>query len=269
MPVRDLKYFIAEYANVYLRTAICFVDDLTYGNRGIKMPDPATQPIIKLNETLIAITPYLILGNSLERNFAVLLNKLPEEKNIYLKLVQEKENIMRENIKDSLRVYSYRYFHGKIPVSEKLPDIDLAIISDKEKTVQILELKWFIAPAEVREVIEKGQEIRKGVSQLVILSKALHANPKAFYNVLSIDETYHVYFIVISENFIGEEGDQIPEIPVIQIDHYLRKANDVKDFERFSDWLSDRQFLPVEGRDFKVNSVISTIDKWNLSMAWD
>ena len=67
------------------------LDDLTYGNRGIKHPDPALQPLIKLNSDFYAIVPSIWMCSAAERNLTALLNKLPSEKEIYRKLVSEKE----------------------------------------------------------------------------------------------------------------------------------------------------------------------------------
>ena len=57
-----------------------------------------------------------------------------------------------------------------------LPDVDLAIISDSEKMCLLLELKWFIDPAEAREIIEKSEEIEKGISQVLQLKQAFGNN---------------------------------------------------------------------------------------------
>ena len=86
----DLGYIDSIYAPTYnelLNRVIRFsrlpdrkvrkiFDDLTYGNRGIKYPDPALQPLIKLNSQRYAIMPHLWLFSAAERNLEALINKM-------------------------------------------------------------------------------------------------------------------------------------------------------------------------------------------------
>ena len=137
-------------------------DDLTYGNRDITHPDPALQPLIKLNSEHYAIVPSLWMCSTAERNLTALLNKLPSEKKTYRKLVSEKETLMKESFTTALFNKDFRFVSGNV---KDLPDIDFAIVNDSEKACLLLELKWFIAPTVARERIEKSKEIVKGISQ--------------------------------------------------------------------------------------------------------
>ena len=119
------------------------VADLTLGARGIKRLDPALQPIIRLNENLYSFMPNLLMNSSVERNFTVLLNRIPEEKDVYARLLDEKELVMKESIKRQIALPTLRYFEGKIG---NAPPVDLVIISDTDKACLFLELKWFIEP---------------------------------------------------------------------------------------------------------------------------
>jgi hypothetical protein len=53
--------------------------------------------------------------------------------------------------------------------------IDLAVLDDDAKAGLILEIKWFNEPSEIREVIEKTEEIRKGIKQLGSLKERIEA----------------------------------------------------------------------------------------------
>jgi hypothetical protein len=181
-----------------------------------------------------------------------------------MRLVAEKEVVLRDRIKQELHLPSLRHFHGRVSTSKDLPDIDLAIIDDPNRILFIIELKWFVEPAEIREVLEKAQEIKKGISQLLALSKALQDRPEIFHKELSIDATYRVVFVVVSNNAIGQDWSQHPNVPVIQADHLLRKANFFNDLHKTADWLMRGEYLPVEGKDYEVMHVTSTIGKWNV-----
>ena len=154
----ELLNRVVRYSRVPKAKVKSIFDDLTYGNGGIKHPDPALQPLIKLNSACYAIMPHLWLFCSPERNLTVLLNRMPSEKEIYAKLVDEKENLMRVRFTDDLCRSDFRFVCGNVA---NLPDVDLAIVKDSEKACLLLELKWFIEPAEIREIMDRSEDIKK------------------------------------------------------------------------------------------------------------
>lgn len=262
MPTYDeLLRRIVRYSGVSDAKVLSIFDDLTYGNRGIKHPDPALQPLIKLNSKNYAIAPHLWICSAAERNLTVLLNRLLSEKSIYAKLVNEKESLMRERLTDVLADEGYRCIWGNVP---NLPDIDLAIIRDSEKACLLLELKWFIEPAEVREIVNKSKEIEKGISQLLQLKRAFTENHKSLLEKLGIDSHYKLEGVVASDNWIGHARVQSPEIPVIQIDHLTAKLKAAQNLRSAMDWLKDRKYLPKTDQHFKVNNSTATIGRWKL-----
>ena len=196
-----------------------------------------------------------------ERNLTIFLNRLPSEKAIYGKLTNQKESLMRERLTDALANKGYRFISAKVP---NLPDIDLAIIRDSEKACLLLELKWFIEPAEVREIVNKSKEIKKGISQLLQLKRAFTENHKLLLEKLGIDSHYKLEGVVASDNWIGHARVQSPEIPVIQIDHLIAKLKAADSLRSVMDWLKDRKYLPNTDQHFKVHNSTATIGKWKL-----
>ena len=257
----ELLRRIVRYSGVPDAKVLSIFDDLTYGNKGIKHPDPALQPLIKLNSESYAIAPHLWLGSAAERNLTVLLNRLPSEKVIYAKLVNEKENLMQQRLTNALADEDFRFISGNVP---NLPDIDLAIIRDSEKACLLLELKWFIEPAIVGEIIDKSKEIEKGISQLLQLKRAFAENSKPLLEKLEIDSDYKLEGIVVSDNWIGHAKVQSPEIPIIQIDHLIAKLKAADSLRSVMDWLKDRKYLPNTDQHFKVHNSTATIGKWKL-----
>jgi len=254
---------ITRYSSVIEHAVSHILDDLTYGNKQIDSPDPAIQPLIKLNSNQYAIVPNLIINSSVERNFTILLNKLPSERDIYSRLVSEKEKLMRIKIQEEIKGKNVRFFHGKIPSRHDLPDIDLALISDIDKVCIFMELKWFIDPAEVREILEKSEEIEKGISQLNMILQTIDKNPKQIFEALGIDSTYKLCFIVVSENWIGFSKIQDSKVPAIKCEHLLKKIKETKDLNRIIDWLNKREFLPKLGSHYEIVEKIYTIGKWS------
>ena len=182
----ELIWQLSKFSNCKFEIVKKIVRDLEYGTRGIKSPDPAIQPIIKLSHNEYGLMPNLISNSAIERNLLILMNCIPSEKKIYLRLVEQKEEYFRKKILNELSGLHIRHYSGNIGGHTNLPDIDLALIDDQKKYVFVLEIKWFIEPAEVREVIEKSDEIAKGISQLLTLRGEYQRNPNLFYNTLQV-----------------------------------------------------------------------------------
>jgi len=257
----ELLRRVVRYSGVSDAKVQSIFDDLSYGNRGISRPELALQPLIKLNSETYAIVPHLWMCSSAERNLTVLLNKLPSEKGIYAKLAGEKEELMRQRFTNGLSDKGFRFISGKV---SGLPDVDLVIIRDSEKTCLLLELKWFIAPAVARERIEKSEEIEKGISQVIKLKRAFANNHGPLLEKLKIDSCYTLEGIVVSDNWIGYANVQSPEIPVIRADHLIAKLKVTENLESVIEWLKDRKYLPKEGEHFKVHRPTTRIGNWTL-----
>ena len=257
----ELLRRVVRYSGVSDTKVRSIFDDLTYGNRGIKHLDPALQPLIKLDSQHYAIMPHLWLLLNPERNLTVLFNRLPSERKIYAKLVDEKEDLMRKHFAVNLPDKDFKFICGNVA---KLPDIDLAIVDDSEKACLLLELKWFIAPAEFREVVEKSKEIKKGIDQSLKFKEAFRDSHEPLLKKLGIDVSYRLETIVVSQNWIGEANVQNPEVPVIRADHLIAKLKATESLRSTMDWLKNREYLPKEGKDFEVHGITSTIGKWSL-----
>ena len=128
----ELLNRVVHYSRVSESVVRSIFDDLTYANKDISHPDPALQPLIKLNPEVYGIMPHLWFCCSAERNLMALFNKLSSEKAIYAELVYEKEELMRGRFFSGVSDKGFRLICGNV---SGLPDIDLAIIMDDEKSV--------------------------------------------------------------------------------------------------------------------------------------
>ena len=254
---------VIRYSGVSKAEVQSILDDLTYGNGSISHSELAMCPLIKLNSEYYAIVPHVWICSSAERNFTALLNRLKSEKDIYLKLASaEKEERMRQHFTEDLSHKGYRFIWGNVA---NLPDVDLAIINDSEKTCLLLELKWFIAPTVARERVEKSKEIEKGISQVCKLKQAFEDNYRPLLDKLNIDSSYRFEGVVVSQNWIGYANVQSAEIPVIRANHLIKKLKSTESLQSNIEWLKDREHLPKEGTHFKiVDGDTITIGNWSL-----
>lgn len=260
----ELSKRLKRYTGISIEIVNEIIRDFTFGARGIRNPDPAIQPLIALSANHIAISPVLFLGIDIERNFTVLLNRLPEEKKAYSQLSNERETISRRSIIDRVKPLHLRFWHGVLPGRNDLPDLDLAIIDDTQKTCLVLELKAFIGPAEPREILEKSEEIAKGVSQIIVLRDAFHAESVLLTEPLKIDGSYNVLFAVVSETFVGRPGVQNESVPVVRLDHLVRRLLAGASLSSVCEWLRTRKYLPIEGTHFEVREIHASVGDWRL-----
>lgn len=240
------------------------IEDLTFGERGIRAPDPALQPLVRANSTQMILAPQLLLGTSAERNLTALLNMIPAERQIYSNLVQLKEESLRRRMIERIREQSTLTAHwGAVPSRPDLPDVDLVLVDDQARSALVLEIKWFIDPAEVREMLARGEEIAKGIAQLKRLASARDME-RSLLEPLGVDANCRVGYAVASANWIGQGYLQDVSVPVIQADHLLRRLAGSTALSEVLDWLSTRAYLPQQGRDFLVRPVASQVGRFSL-----
>lgn len=236
------------------------IEYLTFGEVGVRNPDIAIQPIVDLKSGEVAVSPFIFMNVNCERNLCVLLNQIGEERKIYSGLVEEKEKSLREEVMKILSDTDYSFKFGRIDDT----DVDLAIIDRNKKECLVIELKWFIEPAEIREVIQRSKEIKKGVGQAKVISSAWKLGDSRLVNeVLQIDSDYKFLAIVASVTSIGNLSAQDEEVPVVKIWHLVDEIIHAGDLGVVIQWLKDRSYLPVKDIDFKVGELEINTGSWS------
>jgi hypothetical protein len=262
----ELARDIASYTGLGIRKVQEVLYDLTLGSHGLQphQTEPALQPLIDLDGRHYAIMPLLWLNLASERNWTVLMNRLPGEQKAYSGLVKYKEELMRRRIESGLSDSEYRTAHGKIPGHPELPDVDLAIISDAGKLCVMTELKWFIDPAEIDEIMNKSKEIEKGILQMRRLKVAFDEECRGLLRLLGINKEYRVATAVVSANWIGHGWVQDRDVPVIREEHLAAKLSAASDLSEVVRWLNERHYLPIEGVHYDLVEMTATSGRWRL-----
>lgn len=260
----ELVRRICRYSGVTEDAVVAIVDNLTYSAREQRNPDPALQPIVPLSPSTVAMSPNLIMNSSMERNLAVLLNRLPEERRVYSAFSQGRETASRERLIKELSGLRLRFWRGLIPQWGAASEVDLVIVSDTEKQCLILELKSFIAPAEPREIIERSEEIRHGTEQIRDRIDKARDLPGPLRTALGIDDSYRLTWAVASETSVGAVYVQSPDVPVVNTRHLVTKLTRNPDLIECCRWLENRAYLPIEGVHYKSMETDATIGKWTL-----
>ncbi len=256
----ELVARLRRYTGISAPTIKKLLDLLTFGSNGIRNPDAAIQPLIDLRDGSYALSPFLWLNTAAERNLCVLLNQIPSQKRHYANLTNTKEEAIRSKIVKMLTPRGYRIEKGIL----RGTDLDIAIIDDAEKACLCLELKWFIEPAEIRETIERSEELANGVKQTKIIKGLRETlDDHLMRTVLKIDESYQFLPAVASHNWIGHDNVQDADVPIIKTGHLLSKLEELNSLSALIGWLQRREFLPVEGKDYRVMPMEIACGGWS------
>jgi hypothetical protein len=236
------------------------VEYLTFGEASIRNPDIAIQPIVDLRNGELAISTFVFLNVNCERNLCVLLNQINKERMIYSRLVKDKEIKLRDEIIDRIRVTGYETKYGELDDT----DVDLAIIDRELKKCITIELKWFIEPAEIREVIQRSKEVKKGVEQAKKITELWCVNDKRLVNdILDIDASFDFLAVVAPVTSIGNPSAQDINILIIKTWHLIDEILRVGDLGEVMEWLKNRHYLPKKDVDFKIKHVDIKSGDWS------
>jgi hypothetical protein len=234
----------------------------TFGSSGIRDPDIATQPLIDLCNGSYALAPFVWLNSAAERNLCVLLNQIPEQRRIYSDLTNNKESATKAEIIEVLTPLGVAFGWGDV----KGTNVDIAIVDHRNKACLCLELKWFIEPAEIREITERTKDLADGVAQAKTIN-ALHAqfDERLLKHVLKIDSGYSFLSVVASQNWIGHDDVQDPDVPIIKVGHLLTKIQEARALPDVIAWLKDRWYLPNEGKDYNIVPMEISCGGWQAT----
>ncbi len=260
----ELVARVARYAGLSSRIAAAVVDDLTYGNLGQRVPDPALQPLVLLADDIYGWSPHLATTADLERNLVVLINRIPEGKEAYARLSNESEERLRQRLASELAGAGWRSWHGRVPGWAEDLDVDLALISDRDKECLCLELKSFISPAEPAEVIHRSEEVARGIEQVRERRARCEVEHDPLYEALGMGADYDVRWAVVSENSVGGAWVQVDDVPVVNAGHLVRRLKSSGSIAEVGKWMERREYLPVEGRDFTPATEDVTVAGWTL-----
>ena len=263
IPKENLIKMLAHYTNIKRGIVEEVLDLITFGSNGIDCPDIATQPLIDLRNGSYALSPFVWLNSAAERNLCALLNQVPMHRDAYSRLTNQKEGEMRNEIIQFLSPFGFDFEKGIVQGT----DVDLAIIDRKSKVCLCLELKWFIEPAEIREIVDRSKDLHTGIEQARKLN-ALHqaSDQRLVKDILKVDASYSFLSVVVSRNWIGHDEIQCPDVPIIKVWHLLNKIKDCKGalLEPLV-WLRDREYLPKHDVDYSIVPTEIACGEWRAN----
>jgi hypothetical protein len=261
VPRQELSARLQRYSGVHRGVVERVIDLLTFGAQ-VDSPDIATQPLVDLRNGTYALSPFVWLNTNMERNLCVLLNQIPAEKDRYSILSNEKEAVTRREIIEALVSLGYDFRTGEV----KGTNLDLAVIDRVNRACLCLELKWFIEPAEIREIEHRTNELAKGVQQCKVINNLFgQHDERLIKSVLGIESDYLFLSAVGSVNWIGFGDVQDSDVPIIKVMHLVNKIVESGSLAEAINWLKVRDFLPKEGRDYSIMPMEVSCGEWSAT----
>jgi len=198
--------------------------------------DPIWQPIFRINENNILISPSLLLGSSAERNLIALLNKKPKTRELYHRVSLEKET---EQLSEIETLFTKNRFLVKERVQVKrkdgnrLSDADLLIFDLEEDSAMVIQAKWLLRPDFVTEVVARDDEMLKSLSVTTeVVARVIELGSvwlsQIFGQKLALNPS-RVFGVIVNRDFLPSGWVNSEKVPIVD-DDFLRSFTSTAEF---------------------------------------
>lgn len=223
------------------------VRELTFGGQDMKQPDIALQPLVPLTGHRYCWAPSFVSSSALERNLITLLNRFPASQRAYERLSGQREGFLRDKLESAFKKIGVRCWSDAVPGWGRGRDVDLVAIDDRSKQCLVMELKSFLGPADPPELHHRSEELAKGIRQIRVRRCLATEQRAALDRTLGIDRHFSLTFLVVSETWAGGGLVIDEEVPILRSSTLIRKIRETRDLTAVASWVSNRDFLPVDG----------------------
>lgn len=230
-----------------------FVEYLRLGNE-VQSPDPALQPIIPLQDGLLAVPCLMFLSCNHDRNLLVLQNRIQRSEFDRLSRLFEKAMVG-----ELLEVVRTRWPHARANViirdGKAFEEIDLLIGDPEKKTLLICECRWMLQPGDPREVQHRKAACREKVGQLSRKIEWLDGRTGQSLDALDIsrlaNEKWKIEGLVVIRTFGGAfSGEE--RLPVLTDQVFLQGVRQAQSLDHLASWSQSLAWLPQEGVHFDL-----------------
>lgn len=198
--IDNIVSYIEQMTNVDKEVIKNILEYITFepGKRNV---DIMYQPIVVMPGNIAVIAPMLFVGSNPERNLlSVVSSKTDFE---HSKEVNNLENLMVEEIEETLKQHSKLVVIKHKDLEGRLPDIDLGIYDPESNAVLLCELKWFMAADSSKEVYAREDDITHGCEQSSQIMAYAMNDKKALKKCLKLMIVMMwIYFAVLLRDII-------------------------------------------------------------------
>ena len=246
---QDWAELLSQLSTVGIDIVNAVIEDLTLG--ATRLSDLIVHPFVPLDDDSrrLGLLPHFVLASNAEEN--VLRTCSIIRPRFYNAASAAKESEMMEELRS---LESPFRLLGPIKVRGNLPDIDLVVEDSATSTIAICELKWGRKPYSVGEHISRDEELLHGARQLEMLQQFLEANLDFFQKRRYLNRNLLEYK---RREYLLVSRDHLKWIPptngrAIVGFNPFKAILDKPDLSAGLDSLLDYSWLPVEGKDFKI-----------------
>ena len=249
---------IAEISGLSKQICEAIIHDLILDPVALPGASMCIHPFVRLDDFTLAVAPKFPLASAVDdniiRSFSYTFPTLFSAQNT------DKESAMRERLTEVAAQYAVRH---SIELPDKSTEIDLILSDEASSTVVLAELKWSRKPNRSLEVIDRDQEIAKGVTQLKLIRKYVREHPTFLSDrgklPRSLSSYSNVYFLLIVWDhwYWIEPEDGIAAVHLGVLLPALRRHSSL---QCLMVELLKYEWLPVEGRDFRVTYATASVN---------
>jgi len=248
---------LSEMSGVGRATTEAIINDMTFG--ATRLLDMIVHPFVPLDDCgrRLGLVPHFVLASNAEENILRICSYVRPR--FYNAASAQKEVEMREELNSCASPF---HLGGPVRLRRDLPDIDLVVEDTKTSTVAICELKWGRKPYSVAETVLRDQELTHGAEQLEMVQRFLRDNPDflRLRRVLSrsLNEYRRIEYLLVARDHMKwiAPVEQRSIVGFNPFKSVLERA----DFSAGVDRLLSYDWLPVEGRDFRVEFKDDTVN---------
>lgn len=215
-----------------------------------------SQPFFALDENMLALSAFMTLGSSAERNlFDLLSNKMSDE---YEHIKDLKEEQWAGHLANR---FSKLGFHA-VP-QRKFPDrggdVDLFVFDSSKKLGLVVQLKWFLVDRIKSTHLEQGTS---AIDQAKASVAWIKNSPDQASKVLNVPvenlrQARLLPIGIIKEGLLGGYlwNEEVPLISDTVFEHAFEKFDG--DIEKIWNYAHDHKFLPQLGQHYKADRIAS------------
>jgi hypothetical protein len=241
---------LSQISGLPKATSEAIISDLTLDPVAEPGASMCIHPFVPLDGFALAVAPQFPLASAVDdnilRSFSYRYPALFSAQNT------EKESVMRQRIKDAAVRF---WVDHSIELPDKTTEIDVLLADEASSSVVFAELKWSRKPNRTLEQIDRDKDIMKGITQLQLIRAYARKHPdflrerrKLPHSLMSYANVH--YLLVVWDHWFWIDPED--GIAVVNFDAFLPALRSGTELQGLLTELLKYEWLPVEGRDFRV-----------------
>ncbi len=249
---------LSQVSGLSKATCQAIISDLTLDPVAQPGASMCIHPFVPLDGFVLAVAPQFPLASAADEN--ILRSFSYRYPALFSAQNTEKESVMRERIKGATVRFGVAH---SIELPDRTTEIDMLISDEESSTVVLAELKWIRKPNRTLERIARDEDIAKGFTQLRLIRAYARKNPDFLRELgklpRSLKSYANVHYLLVVWDYWfwidPEDG-----IAVVHFDALTPALRRSENLQALVAELLKYEWLPVEGRDFRVDYATAAVN---------